>query len=127
MTLRGGVSLQLSVFSSWGRDAKDARLGLRRRSAFHGSIVLTVKGNTTGEVRKRLTELPGVASVSVVETDLDRMTVRIFPDDPAVPVADRVIASVGRDGVTIGSVFVEQGRLDDVFRDITTGQGMPNP
>jgi hypothetical protein len=38
-----------------------------------------------------------------------------------VPIADRVIASVGQGGAAIASIFVEQGRLDDVFRDITTG------
>ena len=58
----------------------------------------------------------------MVETDGDRTTLRIFPDDPAVPVADRVIASAGRHGVDIASVFVEQGRLDDVFRSITIGK-----
>ena len=58
----------------------------------------------------------------LVESDGDRSTLRIFPGDPAVPVADRVIASVGRHGVDIASVFVEQGRLDDVFRSITTGK-----
>jgi ABC-2 type transport system ATP-binding protein len=47
---------------------------------------------------------------------------RIFPTDPAVPVADRVIAEASRGGFGIASVFVEQGRLDDVFRDITTGK-----
>jgi len=47
---------------------------------------------------------------------------RIFPDDPAVPVADRIIAWVGAQGVNLDSVFVEQGRLDDVFRSITTGK-----
>lgn len=102
--------------------ADDTPDGLRRRSAFHGSVVFTVKGVGSDGLQKSIADLDGVASVSVVETDGDRMTLRIFPDDPTVSVADRVIASAGRDGVAIASLFVEQGRLDDVFRDITTGQ-----
>ena len=101
--------------------ADDTPDGLRRRSASHGSVVLTVTGAATGGIQKRIAELDGVASISVVESDGERTTLRIFPDDPAVPVADRVIASANQDGVDIAAVFVEQGRLDDVFREITTG------
>ena len=92
------------------------------RSPFHGSVVLTVTGAATDGMQKRIAELDGVASVSVVESEGERTTLRIFPADPAVPVADRVIASVNQDGVRIAAVFVEQGRLDDVFREITTGK-----
>jgi ABC-2 type transport system ATP-binding protein len=102
--------------------ADDTPAGLRRRSTFHGSVVLTVKGAAVAGIETRLEEMDGVASVSVVESDGERRTLRIFPDDPAVPVADRIIASVGAEGVNLDSVFVEQGRLDDVFRNITTGK-----
>ena len=40
---------------------------------------------------------------------------------------DRVIAEAGLDDVRIASVFVEQGRLDEVFRDITTKQAAKQP
>lgn len=100
--------------------ADDTPDGLKQRSAFHGSVVLTVKGPPADGIREQIAGLGGVSSVSVVETDGDRTTLRIFPDDPAVPVADRLIAAVGRGGWDIAAVFVEQGRLDDVFRDITT-------
>lgn len=100
--------------------ADDTPDGLRRRSISHGSVVLTVTGVATDGIQKRIAELDGVASVSVVDADGEQTTLRIFPDDPAVPVADRVIASANQDGVRLTAIFVEQGRLDDVFRDITT-------
>ena len=101
--------------------ADDTPDGLRRRSISHGSVVLTVTGVATDGIQKRIAELDGVSSVSVVDADGERTTLRIFPDDPTVPVADRVIASANQDGVRLTAVFVEQGRLDDVFREITTG------
>jgi len=101
--------------------ADDTPDGLRRRSRSHGSVVLTVTGSATDGIQKRIAELDGVASVSVVQSDGERTTLRIFPDDPDVPVADRVIATANQDGGRIAAVFVEQGRLDDVFREITTG------
>jgi ABC-2 type transport system ATP-binding protein len=102
--------------------ADDTPDGLRRRSAAHGSVVLTVTGAAADGIQKRIAELGGVASVSVVDADEDRTTLRIFPEDPRVSVADRVIASVNQDGLALAEVFVEQGRLDDVFREITTGK-----
>ncbi|WP_372682523.1 ATP-binding cassette domain-containing protein [Desulfosarcina sp.] len=101
--------------------ADDTPDGLRRRSISHGSVVLTVAGAAADGMQKRIEALDEVASVSVVESDGERRTLRIFPVDPAVPVADRVIALANHEGVRIASVFVEQGRLDDVFREITTG------
>ncbi|BBO89102.1 ABC transporter ATP-binding protein [Desulfosarcina ovata] len=102
--------------------ADDTPDGLRRRSAFHGSVALTLTGDAIDAAKARLEEMAGVASVSAVAHDGDRCTLRIFPDDPDVPIADRIITAVGDDdGLRIASIFVEQGRLDDVFRDITTG------
>jgi ABC-2 type transport system ATP-binding protein len=100
--------------------ADDTPDGLRRRSSFHGSVVLSLKGSESEAVQQRVEALDGVASVSVVESDGEGTTLRIFPEDTRVPVADKVIAAAGRDGTRIASVFVEQGRLEDVFRDITT-------
>ena len=100
--------------------ADDTPDGLRERSSFHGSVVLSLKGTGTADARQRIEGVGGVASVSVVDNDGDQTTLRIFPKDPQVPVADQVIAAAGQDDVRIASVFVEQGRLDDVFRDITT-------
>ena len=101
--------------------ADDTPDGLRRRSALHGTVVLTLKGEGSRDVQQRIEGLDGVASVSVVDGDGDGTTLRIIPDDPQGPIADRVIAAAGKDdSARIASVFVEKGRLDDVFRDITT-------
>jgi len=102
--------------------ADDTPKGLRRRSAFYGAVLLTVHGTSHADLTDSLGRLDGVASVSEVETKNDRLTLRIFPKDADLPIADRVIASVGERGIDIASVFVEQGRLDDVFRTITTNQ-----
>ena len=101
--------------------ADDTPDGLRRRSAFHGSVLLTVQGASSDALDQRIAELAAVASVSVVGTEGECRTLRIFPAEANVPVVDRVIETVGQAGQTIVSVFVEQGRLDDVFRNITTG------
>ena len=102
--------------------ADDTPDGLRRRSAFHGSVVLTVAGAAAARMDAHIGELDGVASVSAVETEGDRRTLRIFPRDAQTPIVEQVIAAAGEEDVRIASVFVEKGRLDDVFRDITVGR-----
>jgi ABC-2 type transport system ATP-binding protein len=102
--------------------ADDTPDGLRRRSMFHGSVILTVTGTPSDDLANHIGRLDGVASVSEVNSEGDRRTLRIFPEDPEQPIGDRVIESVGQTGGSIASIFVEQGRLDDVFRTITTGR-----
>ena len=101
--------------------ADDTPDGLRRRSDLHGSVIMTVGGAAFDILHAQLAALDEVASVSLVKTEDSRHTVRIFPVDSSRSIVDRVIACAGASGVDIASIFVEQGRLDDVFRNITTG------
>jgi len=103
--------------------ADDTPDGLRRRSAFHGAVVMNVQGNAGSGWDGLFTGVEGIKNVSVVDEDGDRATLRIFPENPEASVVDHIIAVTGQKGVTFSSVFVEQGRLDDVFRDITTSKG----
>lgn len=101
--------------------ADDTPCGLRQRSAFHGAILLTLKGPLTDGISPVFEKIDGVASVSVTNQTDDRFTLRIFPINPETQITDQVIAAANQKKLTLLSVSVEQGRLDDVFRDITTG------
>jgi ABC-2 type transport system ATP-binding protein len=100
--------------------ADDTPDGLRRRSAFHGAVVIKVQGNAASDWEGLFIDVEGIKKVSVVDRDGDCATLRLIPENPEVPVVDRIIAAADKKEVTFSSVFVEQGRLDDVFRDITT-------
>ena len=62
-----------------------------------------------------LAELPGVADM---EVDFKTGTVTLFPEKDAV-ILPTVTDHVHRNQLPIDDFFVEQGRLDDVFREIT--------
>ena len=47
-------------------------------------------------------------------------TVRAYPDEATVPPADRIVRYFLEKGRPVESLLVEEGRLDDVFRMITT-------
>ncbi|MBV8334982.1 MAG: hypothetical protein JO358_05960, partial [Alphaproteobacteria bacterium] len=68
--------------------------------------------------RDELAKLPGVAAVEPVG-DSDGTAMMVFPRDGRSIVAS--VADLARAfGLEVTELRVERGRLDDVFRDITT-------
>jgi ABC-2 type transport system ATP-binding protein len=94
---------------------------LRRRSRYHGAVEVAVRGAVDG-ARERLAGLAGVATVEVVQGEEGVTRFLVLPLDGARPfntVRDTAQAS----GWDLIDFHVERGRMDDVFRDITLGEG----
>ncbi len=100
--------------------ADDTPYELCKRSRRHGSILLSILTDKSGDAVEALTSIPEVHSAAIVENDTGLVKLRVTPVDPDLPIADKVMESVNAKGYKITSFFVEQGRLDDVFRQITT-------
>ena len=97
-------------------DASPAELA--RRSRHHNAVRLVVAGGDQGQIRTDLLRLPAVAAVEAVE-DSEGAALLVFPrggEDIVADVAD--LARAHR--WPVAQLRVERGRLDDVFRDITT-------
>jgi ABC-2 type transport system ATP-binding protein len=93
---------------------------LAERSRHHNAVRVAVAGGADPNIRAELAGLPGVAAVEVV-ADTEGEGLIIFPRAGRPVVAE--IADLARDrGWAITSLRVERGRLDDVFREITTTQ-----
>ena len=85
---------------------------LNRQSRFYGAITLSFSYKAD---ISELAELEGVADMLV---DPDNGNVTLIPE-PNTPILHLVTAHVQRCKLPVDSLFVEQGRLDDVFREIT--------
>jgi ABC-2 type transport system ATP-binding protein len=97
---------------------------LSERSRYHNAVRLAVTGADAGS-RAELTQLPGVAGVEPV-ADADGGALMVFPRDGRSIVAG--VADLARArGWEVTELRVERGRLDDVFRDITTVSPAPAP
>jgi ABC-2 type transport system ATP-binding protein len=93
---------------------------LAERSRHHNAVRVSMVGGVDANMRAELAALPGVAMVEPVN-DSEGDGLIIFPRGGRPVVAE--IADRARDrGWTITSLRVERGRLDDVFREITTAQ-----
>src|SRR6516225_506843 len=94
---------------------------LAQRSRHHNAVRLGIAGGADPNVRAELAALPAVAAV---EPDGDGLIV--LPRGGRPVVAD--IADLARNRAwTITGLQVERGRLDDVFREITTAPPEPAP
>jgi hypothetical protein len=70
---------------------------------------------------KDLEHLPDVRSVETLsDTGDGTAVVRIYHADTLTPPVDRVMRYFLENNVAVQSFLVEKGRLDDVFRMITT-------
>ena len=91
---------------------------LEARSREHNAVLLTVRG--PGEdVSDVLRRLPGVKDVRLLHKDGDLQRLHVFPK-----LSQSILAAVSRTAGEhqwrIEELYVERGRLDDVFRSLTT-------
>lgn len=91
---------------------------LMERSPLHNAVTLRVNGGSEDEIRGKLKNINGVERVEGIAGENGTVALRVIP-------AKRrpIIAEVGRQahesGWNVAEIRVEQGRLDDVFRDLT--------
>ena len=108
-----------AIIIAHGRILADATpLELARRSRRHNAVRLVATGAAPEQMQAELSRLPAVAAAEPVE-DGDGEGLLVFPrggEDIVADVAD--LARAHRWHVTL--LRVEHGRLDDVFREITT-------
>ncbi|HUC71298.1 MAG TPA: ATP-binding cassette domain-containing protein [Stellaceae bacterium] len=108
-----------AIIIAHGKILADATpVELARRSRRHNAVRLVATGAAPEQMRAELSRLPGVGAVETV-ADGDGKGLLVFPrvgEDIVADVAD--LARAHRWQVSL--LRVEHGRLDDVFREITT-------
>jgi ABC-2 type transport system ATP-binding protein len=93
---------------------------LRARHALAGSVKLRVHGVAPEAVRAKLAALQ-IAGKVTVDGGADAVVARVFPRDKGVngELAGAVAGVTAREGWKFDELATEDGRLDEVFRDIT--------
>ena len=92
---------------------------LAARSRFHNAVRLEIDPANEARIRADLAALPDIAAV---ETADDGRALVVIPRDHASIAAGIAELAEGRDW-HIGGFAIERGRLDDVFRSVTTPPG----
>jgi ABC-2 type transport system ATP-binding protein len=109
-----------AVIIARGRIVADATPDeLRRRSRHHNAVRITLNANLLPRVAEMLGEVERVRAVETLAKVNGTGTLLVVPE-AAAPIAPLVGERIRASGVLIDELVVEQGRLDDVFRDLTT-------
>jgi ABC-2 type transport system ATP-binding protein len=93
---------------------------LEARSRVHNAVSLSVKTETATAAKQRLAALMEVAQVDEVEPVDGLSRLLILPRDGKT-IVSAVSDLVRTQGWEVSELHVESGRLDEVFRAITTG------
>ena len=95
---------------------------LAARSRHHGAASLTVPDAVAADIADALGGLVGVATVEGAVT-AGGTVLTVFPEDGVADLSGRVAQAAQSEGWPMVSLVAEGGRLDDVFRAVTTKTG----
>ena len=98
--------------------ADDTPAGLAARSRYHNAVSLQLQ--RPDQLAAAREAIAGVPQVAAVEVDERGPTLTALPADGAAilaPVSDRMAQA----GIAVSAIRVEPGRLDEVFRTMTSG------
>ncbi|HZT21708.1 MAG TPA: ATP-binding cassette domain-containing protein [Verrucomicrobiae bacterium] len=90
---------------------------LRRRSEWAGAVTLRLQGVTAEAAREKLSRLRSARNVAA-ETEGSRLRVTVFPRTPGDGELTREVLEA-TNGWRVEELRTEEGRLDDVFRNLT--------
>lgn len=116
-----------AVIISRGRIVADGTPAqLQARSRYHNAVALTVRGVSAAAVRAELSRVQGVADVEELGPSNGTAEFMVFPKSGRAIVAD-VSQCVRAKGWQVDGLRVEAGRLDEVFRKVTSAAADDSP
>jgi ABC-2 type transport system ATP-binding protein len=92
---------------------------LMRLVPYHGAVTIRVASDRAEAVRSALSAVSGVKEVETVGAVNGVLQLRAIPKNGAGIVTD-VASAIRQKSLAVDEIFVERGKLDDVFRQITS-------
>jgi ABC-2 type transport system ATP-binding protein len=93
---------------------------LMRLVPYHGAVTIRVAGDKAEAVRGALSAIAGIKEVETVGgAPNGQLQLRAIPKNGAGIVTD-VASAIRQKALAVDEIFVERGKLDDVFRQITS-------
>ncbi len=94
---------------------------LKGRSDLSGAVTLRVNGIESATVKQKLSQLSLAKKVVIVKESSQKVTARVFPKPETVngELARNMADLIMKENWRIEELHTEEGRLDEVFRNIT--------
>lgn len=97
---------------------------LAARSRYHNAVTLVVPDDHAARIRAEIETLPGVVGVEDLKLDGETVSLTAFPEGEAL-IIEPVSALAVAKGWPLRGLYAEPGRLDEVFRRLTTPDAGP--
>ena len=94
---------------------------LEARSRRHNAVSLRLRGLSVTEARRGLAAVPGIAGIDELDVTNSIVDLRLYAQ-AGRPIIAEVSRFIQERGWSVEEIHVEQGQLDEVFRDITAGR-----
>jgi ABC-2 type transport system ATP-binding protein len=92
---------------------------LMRRVPYHGAVAIRVATGQADAVKRALEASQAISKVETVSAVNGQSQLRALPKNGAV-IATDVASLIREKSIVVDEIYVERGKLDDVFRQITT-------
>jgi len=91
---------------------------LEAKSPYHNAVTLLVRDVSPAEIQKYLANLSGVSSAECVEQE-GKVHCTVYPENHC-PILAMVSGAAREQAWKLEEIYVQRGRLEDVFRSFTT-------
>ncbi len=95
---------------------------LQKRAAYHNAVALRVEADRAEAVVEALKALPKIDTLDRRAVERGQIVIRALPK-PGEIIASDIATMLNQKSLPIYEMIVERGKLDDVFREITTQEG----
>jgi ABC-2 type transport system ATP-binding protein len=92
---------------------------LMRRVPYHGAVAIRVATGQADAVKRALESSKAISKVETISAANGQSQLRALPKNGAV-IATDVASLIREKSIVVDEIYVERGKLDDVFRQITT-------
>jgi ABC-2 type transport system ATP-binding protein len=107
-----------AIIIAKGRIVADARPSeLLARSTYRNAVGLRLSAAQAALAQAALAQLDGVARIEE-QQEQDSAELIAFPK-PGTEILDSVRTAVRQGGIAVDEIYVDRGRLDEVFRELT--------
>jgi ABC-2 type transport system ATP-binding protein len=114
-----------AIIISQGRIVADEMPSqLEERSRFHNAVGIRIAADGAKRCASVLNEIVEVQSVQQLAQPGGLSELVVFPVDGGA-ILGQVRTAIDSNGLDVAEMFVERGRLEDVFRDLTIGAPAP--
>jgi ABC-2 type transport system ATP-binding protein len=112
-----------AIIIAQGRIVADCEpLALEQRSRYHGALTLTLDESVM--VADLVATFAGLEEVGLVETSETANQLTLFPRDASTAILLSVSQLVSERDLAVTDIVQEKGRLDEVFREVTSEAGL---